>query len=818
MPSSISSRMPRKRTSLCILGLTFLLACFFATKGFALEKPYPRIKESSLLSVYKGSLFLPLNHSLSLLGNAIPNMSVSLPENGREAALLRRMPPHASQVQRPVWMDVVTGILAAALLLLAAYTYFMRRRLQSDYELLAESRNRLLGQIGNFQSMAEAAGIEYWEYAENSSQGHEPAHIPSWDCTLHLGPDTLNVWTELIHPADRDHAFSAFMEYIHSGSREVHEAEYRMRTQDGAWRWMLVKAVTVTWNPEGKSLRVLGLKLDIQQMKNAQKTFLASQDMARALLEQTSRFIGLVSPKGSVVAMNRASLRRAGVSDRDIVGRYFWDAPWWDDPHQAKSMLEDVFHRVRSGENVDCEMTYLNQRGEPFPLELKASPFRDDGGGLQYIVIEGRDLSEIRANQTELLDSERKFRGVFENSPCAIAISRFADGGYIEANNSFLEMMNISRQELPRFVTSEIDSFPPEHALRIRALLQENRPVHSMETVMHRPDGSTCHVLYSGSLITLGGQLCVLSIIWDITRLKTIQDMMVQSEKMLSLGGIAAGIAHEINNPLGVVLQASQTLALRLKSSFPKNQDTATKIGLDMELLDRYLEARKIHDFVRDIESAAARAADIVRHMLDFSRRSESRTSFCSIPAIIDRALNLAASDYDLKKKYDFKRIQIIRDYNEFLPEITCTETEIEQVLLNLLRNAAQAMMDANPPIAEPRIRITARLQAQELRIEIADNGPGIAQENRKRIFEPFFTTKAAGSGTGLGLSVSYFIITKGHGGRMHVLSPPEGGTTFIIELPWKDPVPEEMPSVQADRHLYGLEDIAIHDQYGKNQ
>lgn len=379
-------------------------------------------------------------------------------------------------------------------------------------------------------------------------------------------------------------------------------------------------------------------------------------------------------------------------------------------------------------------------------------------------------------------------------------------------------MMNISRQELPRFVTSEIDSFPPEHALRIRALLQENRPVHSMETVMHRPDGSTCHVLYSGSLITLGGQLCVLSIIWDITRLKTIQDMMVQSEKMLSLGGIAAGIAHEINNPLGVVLQASQTLALRLKSSFPKNQDTATKIGLDMELLDRYLEARKIHDFVRDIESAAARAADIVRHMLDFSRRSESRTSFCSIPAIIDRALNLAASDYDLKKKYDFKRIQIIRDYNEFLPEITCTETEIEQVLLNLLRNAAQAMMDANPPIAEPRIRITARLQAQELRIEIADNGPGIAQENRKRIFEPFFTTKAAGSGTGLGLSVSYFIITKGHGGRMHVLSPPEGGTTFIIELPWKDPVPEEMPSVQADRHLYGLEDIAIHDQYGKNQ
>ena len=818
MPSSISSQMPRKRSSLCILSLTILLVCFFAAKGLALEKPYPCIRENSLIRVHEGSLFLPLGHAYSLLGDAISKIPVSLPENEREAALLRRMPPHTAHAQRPVWMDVVTGILAAALLLLAAYTYFMRRRLQSENKLLAESRNRLLGQIDNLQFMAEAAGIEYWAYTDGLSQEYEPPPIPSWDCTLRLEPDTLNVWAEMIHPADRDHAFSAFMEYIHSGSREVHEAEYRMRAQDGAWRWMLVKAVAVAWNPEGKSSRVLGLKLDIQKMKNAQKTSLASQDMARALLEQSSRFIGLVSPKGSVVAMNHASLRRAGVSDKDIMGRYFWDAPWWDDQHHAKSILEDVFRRVRSGENVDCEMTYLTPQGERFPLELKASPFRNDGGGLQYIVVEGHDLSEIRANQTELLDSERKFRGVFENSPCAIAISRFADGGYIDANNAFLEMMNISRQELPQFVTSEIDSFPPEHALRIRALLQENRPVHSMETVMYRPDGSTCHVLYSGSLITLGGQLCVLSITWDITRLKTIQDMMVQSEKMLSLGGIAAGIAHEINNPLGVVLQASQTLALRLKSSFPKNQDTATKIGLDMELLDRYLEARKIHDFVRDIESAAARAADIVRHMLDFSRRSESRTSFCSIPAIIDRALNLAASDYDLKKKYDFKRIQIIRDYNEFLPEITCTETEIEQVLLNLLRNAAQAMMDANPPIAEPRIRITARLQAQELRIEIADNGPGITQENRKRIFEPFFTTKAASSGTGLGLSVSYFIITKGHGGRMHVLSPPEGGTTFIIELPWKDPAPEEMPPVQADRHLYGLEDVVVHDQYGKNQ
>lgn len=126
---------------------------------------------------------------------------------------------------------------------------------------------------------------------------------------------------------------------------------------------------------------------------------------------------------------------------------------------------------------------------------------------------------------------------------------------------------------------------------------------------------------------------------------------------------------------------------------------------------------------------------------------------------------------------------------------INRTETEIEQVLLNLLRNAAQAMMEAHPPIADPYIRISTHQCAQSVHIEIADNGPGISPQHVKRIFEPFFTTKEAGSGTGLGLSVSYFIVTKGHGGQMHVYSPPEGGTIFTIELPWEKTQASDLPS-----------------------
>ena len=315
-------------------------------------------------------------------------------------------------------------------------------------------------------------------------------------------------------------------------------------------------------------------------------------------------------------------------------------------------------------------------------------------------------------------------------------------------------------------------------------ILAREGQVDNFEFDLRRSDGRILRASLSSRLVTVEGTPYILAITRDITQLRAMQETMVQSEKMLSLGGIAAGIAHEINNPLGIVLQAVQTIALRTKADFPRNIEVAAKIGVDLAQVERYLKERKIDIFVRDIQGAAVRAAEIIRHMLDFSRRSESRRSVCDIAAVVDNALRLASSDYDLKKNYDFKSIEIVKDIPPDLPRCECTETEIEQVLLNLLRNAAQAMSEAQPPTPTPRIAITARTEGGYMRVDIADNGPGITPENRKRIFEPFFTTKSSGAGTGLGLSVSYFIVTKGHGGRMRVACPPDGGTVFTVELP----------------------------------
>jgi PAS domain S-box-containing protein len=395
------------------------------------------------------------------------------------------------------------------------------------------------------------------------------------------------------------------------------------------------------------------------------------------------------------------------------------------------------------------------------------------------------DITELKEAQDALRRSEEMFSRLFQLSPDMITLAQEEDGTLLEANEAFSRFTGYTREEALGKTTVELGIFaPPERRSEFAAAVLRNGRVENFEFDIRHRSGSILHASASARLMTIDDRNCILTITRDVSQMRVMQETMVQSEKMLSLGGIAAGIAHEINNPLGIVLQAVQTIALRTRPDFPRNIETAKKIGVDLEQVDRYLRERKVDTFIRDIQGAAVRAAEIIRHMLDFSRRSESRRSVCSIASIIDNALRLASSDYDLKKNYDFKSIEIIRDIPEDLPHVACTETEIEQVLLNLLRNAAQAMTGGDTPTQEPRITVSARALGGKLVIEISDNGPGIPEQYIKRIFEPFFTTKSSGAGTGLGLSVSYFIVTKGHGGQMRVACPPGGGTVFIVELP----------------------------------
>lgn len=256
-------------------------------------------------------------------------------------------------------------------------------------------------------------------------------------------------------------------------------------------------------------------------------------------------------------------------------------------------------------------------------------------------------------------------------------------------------------------------------------------------------------------------------------------------EELVSLGGLAAGMTHEINNPLsGIMLNANVILNRLTDTQMPANKRVAEEIGISMSAINIFIEKRGIIGMLKTITETGHRMAEIVDNMLNFARKSKGKHSFYVLEEICEKALALAATYFNLKKQYDFKMIDIKKDYQDNLPPVPCERTKTQQVLLNILRNGAQAMQEAGTQNPQFVIGTQFEKNRKTVCIKIMDNGPGMDDETRKRVFEPFFTTKPGGIGTGLGLSVSYFIITKTHGGEMSVTSSPGKGATFNIRLP----------------------------------
>jgi len=317
---------------------------------------------------------------------------------------------------------------------------------------------------------------------------------------------------------------------------------------------------------------------------------------------------------------------------------------------------------------------------------------------------------------------------------------------------------------------------------QIKATIEQH-VVERIERVTWIKDDEPKHYALTFYPLTGGAGRGVVIRIDDITQRLSLEEMMVQSEKMLSVGGLAAGMAHEINNPLGAILHNVQNIRRRLSADLPKNQEHAEQAGIELATVNRYLEGREVPQLLDGIQQAGARAAKIVTHMLSFSRRSNRQMAPCDLPALIDQAVEIAGNDFDLTIGFDFKGQAIIRQFDPHLGPVPGTANELEQVLLNLLKNAAQAihLRDDGEP---GRIILRTRLNPPWAEIQVEDNGIGMSESVRKRTFEPFFTTKEIGQGTGLGLSVSYFIITNNHKGQMEVHSTLGQGTCFTLRLP----------------------------------
>ncbi len=267
-----------------------------------------------------------------------------------------------------------------------------------------------------------------------------------------------------------------------------------------------------------------------------------------------------------------------------------------------------------------------------------------------------------------------------------------------------------------------------------------------------------------------------------VNELQQAQEQLMQSDKMASIGQLAAGVAHEINNPIGYVNSNLNTLeqyAAGLLSIVDAYQDVESHLDAGSEAIKNLVTLKQRIDFdylrqdimnlIHESQEGANRVKKIVQDLKDFSHVDNNEWQEADLHAGLDSTLNIVHNEIKYKA-------EVVKEYGR-LPTVQCVTSQINQVFMNILVNAAQAI--------ENKGVITIRTYEQDglARIEISDNGKGIDTGNIKKIFDPFFTTKPVGKGTGLGLSLTYSIIKK-HGGRIDVESQPGKGTTFRILLP----------------------------------
>ncbi len=367
----------------------------------------------------------------------------------------------------------------------------------------------------------------------------------------------------------------------------------------------------------------------------------------------------------------------------------------------------------------------------------------------------------------------------------SVLIAVDTDMKVIQWNRQASEMTGISSSDAEMKPVHQVFSLTGQQQALIQKALETRIPCMDSRVEQQAPDGTRYENITVYPLISNGIGGAVIRID-DITENVKIEEMMIQSEKMLSVGGLAAGMAHEINNPLSGIIGNADVLKNRLFNDLPVNVETARQSGTTFDVIRTYAHKRDLAPVLDNIKIAATRAATIVSDMLSFSRKSSSTFTAMDIARLMDKTIELAATNYDLKARFDFKQIKITRFYDD-IPKIPCEASKLQQVFLNILTNGAQAMSSLKDNFG-PEFTITIRQNQTHAIIEIRDNGPGMSKEVAKRIFEPFFTTKEIGVGTGLGLSVSYFIITDHHKGSLKVDSAPGKGAGFTIMLPITPP------------------------------
>lgn len=541
---------------------------------------------------------------------------------------------------------------------------------------------------------------------------------------------------------------------------------------NGTEGWVLSSKLPFR-DKNGRIIGTFGLSSDVTELIKTQQILERERNMLRTLLDGIPDSIYVRDFAGHYMVVNRALANLVGCPDpKDVAGKTPYD---FFPEEQARAYLEEDAKLMEGGEQIINPASILrNADGDVRHLVTTKVPVRDSDGRVFGIVGINRDVTEQERAREALRQTEHRMQEIVDNSPSPM-YAKSVSGHYLMINREFEDLFRVKSSEVVGKSVAEVIQ-DEALAARIQAndklVLARGKPMQ-FDEMLHHPDGDRAYVSVRFPMRDLDGEIyAVGGISTEITERKkaeqALQDLnqellrahdnltraheqLIQAEKMESVGRLAAGVAHEVKNPLAMIGMGLELLSRRLPENDAKGRETIDRMkrGID-------------------------RAKKIVRGLVDFS--SERRFELVPLDPnlLVEESLELV--EYELEKA----GVAIEFTPAAALPPVEVDQTKIEQVLVNLFINAMHSMdgggtlsVQVDPISMEnvahdegSRLRERMREGDRMVRIRVADTGKGIPEEALGKLFDPFFTTKATGKGTGLGLSVSRKIAEL-HGGEL---------------------------------------------------
>ncbi|MFM9265728.1 PAS domain S-box protein [Tychonema sp. BBK16] len=714
------------------------------------------------------------------------------------------------------------------------------KRSDGEYRWIEEIGVPKLTASGKFQGFIgtatdindrKKATDELSEYQQKLEETQKVAHIGNWEFDLTTGEITwsdelkrifdreLNLPTpsypeliEHIHPNDRERFQQTIDEAI--VHRQPYEIYHRIYRSNGEIRY-LIGWGQILQNQQGEVIKLFGAVIDITDRKQAELALQITQKRLRAVVNNAPVVLFCIDRRGIFTLSEGKGLEPLGFKPGEIVGLSVYEL-YKDYPQ----IIENI-NFVLAGEEKTWSAEF---NGHIY--ETRGTPILDEKSEVAGLIAISVDITERARVEEALRESEARLRLILENMPVMLSAVD-ADRNIIVWNRECENVLGYSTSEMVANQQA-IQLLIPDVKDRQKVFKEVVKLEHNfrnLEVELIAADGSVKTVAWSNisaEFSVPGWEFWGIGV--DVTERKATevaalesesrlreqavelelafntlgntQAQLVQSEKMSSLGQLVAGVAHEINNPVsfifGNIIYAKDYTndLLRILELYRVAYPTPTaEIEAELQECDLDFIQADLPKLLDSMAVGADRIQEIVKSLRTFSRLDEAAFKAVNIHAGIDSTLMILG--HRLNKKGEYSAISIIKKYGN-LPQVECYSGQLNQVFMNLLSNAIDALEekannfqdeDSLSPVSTITIR-TEVVEGDRVKIAIADSGTGIPKSVQQRLFDPFFTTKPVGKGTGLGLAISYEIIVEKHQGKLECNSELGIGTEFAIEIP----------------------------------